>query len=253
MSIDCSVDGTIDTRRHAAVRLRAEERGADPARARQSGRSRSTICSWSATTPSSASRAPIGLRDERIALQAVGRREPRHPAGVLPRRARVGPRRADRGDRRPAARAGVFGPRDDHRRPRPPLLAAQLARRDQRHDDVRRAGHPARRAERRRWAAAACSSAAGSGSTATCPASSNVTVRGEDMQLRFPEGVRSVVDADLALRGNVKSPTLGGSVMVKSAVWSQRIDAPGTFSISRDPPLVRRAAPPRRRACRRCR
>jgi autotransporter translocation and assembly factor TamB len=44
-----------------------------------------------------------------------------------------------------------------------------------------------------------------------------------------PEGVRSVVDADLALRGNVKSPTLGGTVTVKSALWNRRIDTPGSI------------------------
>ena len=40
----------------------------------------------------------------------------------------------------------------------------------------------------------------------------NVTVRGEDMHLRYPEGIRSTVDADLSLRGNVQAPTLGGIV-----------------------------------------
>ena len=49
------------------------------------------------------------------------------------------------------------------------------------------------------------------------------------MHLRIPEGVRSVVDADLALRGNVASPTLGGVVTVKSAIWGRRIDTPGSI------------------------
>jgi autotransporter translocation and assembly factor TamB len=49
------------------------------------------------------------------------------------------------------------------------------------------------------------------------------------MHLRFPEGIRSVVDADLALRGNYRSPTLGGVVTVKSAIWSRRIDTPGSI------------------------
>jgi autotransporter translocation and assembly factor TamB len=57
----------------------------------------------------------------------------------------------------------------------------------------------------------------------------NVTVRGENMQLRLFEGVRSSFDADLALVGSVASPTLGGSVMVKSALWTRRIDAPGSI------------------------
>src|SRR5204863_221062 len=61
------------------------------------------------------------------------------------------------------------------------------------------------------------------------PGDLNVTVRGEDMHLRYPEGIRSVVDADLALRGRYTSPTLGGTVTVKSAVWNRRIDTPGSI------------------------
>ena len=53
-----------------------------------------------------------------------------------------------------------------------------------------------------------------------------VTVRGDNVQLRAVEGLRSVVDADLALRGNVKAPTLGGSVVVKDALYTRTIDAP---------------------------
>ena len=51
-----------------------------------------------------------------------------------------------------------------------------------------------------------------------------MTVRGGDVQLRYPTGVRSVIDADLALRGNYQAPTLTGTVTVKSAVYSRRID-----------------------------
>ncbi|TMQ03658.1 MAG: hypothetical protein E6J90_53050, partial [Deltaproteobacteria bacterium] len=61
------------------------------------------------------------------------------------------------------------------------------------------------------------------------PSELNVTARGEDMTLRVPEGVRSVVDADLALTGNYQSPTLGGTVTVKSAVWNRRVDTPGSI------------------------
>jgi autotransporter translocation and assembly factor TamB len=61
------------------------------------------------------------------------------------------------------------------------------------------------------------------------PATLDVTAHGEEMHLRIPEGIRSVVDADLALRGNVASPTLGGVVTVKSAIWSRRIDTPGSI------------------------
>ncbi|HEY2905764.1 MAG TPA: translocation/assembly module TamB domain-containing protein [Vicinamibacterales bacterium] len=57
----------------------------------------------------------------------------------------------------------------------------------------------------------------------------NVTARGEDMHLRYPEGVRSTVDADLSVRGTMKAPTLGGTVTVKNALWTKRIDAPGSI------------------------
>lgn len=61
------------------------------------------------------------------------------------------------------------------------------------------------------------------------PGDLNVTARGTDMRLRYPEGVRSVADADLAIRGPFRSPLLTGIVTVKSAVWSRRIDAPGSL------------------------
>jgi hypothetical protein len=59
------------------------------------------------------------------------------------------------------------------------------------------------------------------------PGELNVTVRGEEMQLRYPEGVRSNVDADLTVRGRFAAPTLGGVVTVRSATWTQRIDPTG--------------------------
>jgi hypothetical protein len=61
------------------------------------------------------------------------------------------------------------------------------------------------------------------------PGELNVTARGSDMHLRYPEGIRSVVDADLAITGNYATPTLGGVVTVKNAVWNRRIDAPGSI------------------------
>ncbi|MSO45436.1 MAG: translocation/assembly module TamB [Acidobacteria bacterium] len=59
------------------------------------------------------------------------------------------------------------------------------------------------------------------------PGELNVIVRGEDMHLRYPAGVRSTVDAELTIRGNVKAAMLGGIVTVKSALWNQRIDLSG--------------------------
>jgi autotransporter translocation and assembly factor TamB len=41
--------------------------------------------------------------------------------------------------------------------------------------------------------------------------------------------MRSTFDADLALVGTATAPTLGGTVMVKSAVWTRRIEAPGSI------------------------
>jgi len=61
------------------------------------------------------------------------------------------------------------------------------------------------------------------------PAELDITARGEEMHLRIPEGIRSVVDADLSLRGNYRAPTLGGALTVRSAIWSRRIDAPGSI------------------------
>jgi hypothetical protein len=57
----------------------------------------------------------------------------------------------------------------------------------------------------------------------------DVTARGRDLRLRYPEDIRSVVDADLSVRGNVRAPTLGGAVTVKSAVYTRRIDTPGSL------------------------
>ena len=46
----------------------------------------------------------------------------------------------------------------------------------------------------------------------------SVTATGTGLRLRFPEGVRSLVDAELALGGNVDAPVLSGSVDVRDAV-----------------------------------
>jgi translocation and assembly module TamB len=61
------------------------------------------------------------------------------------------------------------------------------------------------------------------------PGELNVLVSGQDMHLRYPEGIQSTVDVDLALRGNMKAPVIGGTVTVQSAVWTRRLDAPGSI------------------------
>ncbi|MGH9385270.1 MAG: translocation/assembly module TamB domain-containing protein [Vicinamibacterales bacterium] len=70
----------------------------------------------------------------------------------------------------------------------------------------------------------------------------DVTAAGEDLRLRFPEGMRSTVDANLAVQGPVESPTVTGTVLVKSANWSREFDATsGLFSgltTGSDLPLV---------------
>lgn len=57
----------------------------------------------------------------------------------------------------------------------------------------------------------------------------NITATGEGMHLRYPEAVRSLVDADLALVGRYTAPRLTGTVSVRSAVWDKRIDTSGNL------------------------
>ncbi len=77
------------------------------------------------------------------------------------------------------------------------------------------------------------------------PSDFNITATGQDMRLRYPEGFRSVIDADLSLRGAFEAPVLGGTVTVKSSVWSRRVDASGNFLefVGRATPVGPGAAP----------
>jgi hypothetical protein len=59
------------------------------------------------------------------------------------------------------------------------------------------------------------------------PGRLDVTMTGRNMRLRFPEGMRSLVDADLGLSGTMDNATLGGNVVVRSAVYTRRFDAGG--------------------------
>jgi len=55
------------------------------------------------------------------------------------------------------------------------------------------------------------------------------------MRLRFPEGMRSVVDATLALQGPATAPILTGTVTVASASWTRGFDGTtGIFSTAAD-------------------
>ena len=55
----------------------------------------------------------------------------------------------------------------------------------------------------------------------------DVTATGQDMRLRFPEGMRSVLDATLALQGPATAPVLSGTVTVKNASWTRGFDTSG--------------------------
>ena len=59
------------------------------------------------------------------------------------------------------------------------------------------------------------------------PGRLDVTMNGTNMRLRYPEGMRSVVDANLNLQGTMEAMTLAGNVMVRSAVYTRRFDTGG--------------------------
>ena len=61
------------------------------------------------------------------------------------------------------------------------------------------------------------------------PADLSLTATGRNMRLRYPEGVRSEVDADLSLTGRVTAPVLSGMVTVQNAVWTTRFDTGGNL------------------------
>ncbi len=57
----------------------------------------------------------------------------------------------------------------------------------------------------------------------------NLTATGERMRIRYPAGFLSTIDADLALQGTMTAPVLSGSVVVRDAVWSRRVEATPDF------------------------
>ena len=70
------------------------------------------------------------------------------------------------------------------------------------------------------------------------------------MRLRYPEGFNSSVDADLWLRGDVASPTLGGTVIVHDARWTRRLELdPNLFDFGGGGPVLP-AGPAATRRCR---
>ena len=56
------------------------------------------------------------------------------------------------------------------------------------------------------------------------PSEFGLTASGERMRLRYPEGFRSEIDADLALRGPINDPLLSGTVTVRDAVYTRRFE-----------------------------
>ena len=76
------------------------------------------------------------------------------------------------------------------------------------------------------------------------PGRFDVTMNGRDMRLRFPEGMRSLVDADLTLQGTRESAVVSGLVAVKDAVYTQSFNATASlFDFGGDPSLAPAAAP----------
>jgi hypothetical protein len=62
------------------------------------------------------------------------------------------------------------------------------------------------------------------------PGELSLTANGERMRVNYPEGFRSEIDADLALRGNVRTPILSGTVTVRDAVYERRFETtPNVF------------------------
>ena len=76
------------------------------------------------------------------------------------------------------------------------------------------------------------------------------------MRLRYPEGMRSVVDATLALQGPATAPIVSGTVNVKSASWTRGFDASGGLFSGLDRRRRARCPPIEgaggRRRCRTC-
>jgi hypothetical protein len=65
-----------------------------------------------------------------------------------------------------------------------------------------------------------------------------ITARGQRMTLRYPEGFRSIVDADLTLRGDLTALDLTGLVTVHDSVYTRRFETtPDIFSLAGSQPL----------------
>ncbi len=75
----------------------------------------------------------------------------------------------------------------------------------------------------------------------------DVSMTGEQMRLRFAEGVRSLVDAQLAVRGTTSAATLSGTVDVREAVYTRPFNLGGrllNFGPGAGPAAAGGAPPP---------
>jgi autotransporter translocation and assembly factor TamB len=75
------------------------------------------------------------------------------------------------------------------------------------------------------------------------PGRFDVTMNGRDMRLRFPEGMRSLVDADLTLQGTRESAVISGLVAVKDAVYAQAFNTGSLFEFGEGQSLAPTVAP----------
>ena len=82
------------------------------------------------------------------------------------------------------------------------------------------------------------------------PGRFDVTMNGRDMRLRFPEGMRSLVDADLTLQGTSESAVVSGLVAVKDAVYAQSFNATASLFDFGGGAVAGAGRPPRRKRCR---
>ena len=162
-------------------------------------------------------------------VRALGDANLEPAAGLLPRHPLVRVGQGAGRDHRPDARPGDHRERRADRRPPPLLRPAALDRRRQRPGRVRRR----RPAHRRRWRGRMGGGEVRFGgrigirerharelqpdraSATTCASA-------------IPEGFRSQVDTDLALRGPVGAPVLTGTVHVKDALFIKSVDTEGT-------------------------
>jgi hypothetical protein len=61
----------------------------------------------------------------------------------------------------------------------------------------------------------------------------NLTALGERMAVRYPEGFRSTIDADLTLQGTLSALVLNGTVTVLDGLWSKPFDVdPNLFTLA---------------------